>query len=192
MGSAEREIERQEKIKSALREIRLGKRKNINDGLTILREIGDESVIPPIIDLWNKGITPSAAELIKEFIGNLKSTPTKDKIMEFIFDENYKKIKKDLLETIWNSKVDYSDYLIDFLTLAIQEEFLIALECVTIIENLEGPFEEQVLLDAQLILREYAESQQKKKTDSDEKIKLIAGINDILEGYENHTVFWDN
>jgi hypothetical protein len=49
-----------------------------------------------------------------------------------------------------------------------------ALECLTILENLEGPFEEHHLLEAQLHLREYAQSD--RAHEEDRKTNIISEI----------------
>lgn len=189
MEEEEREIERQERIKSILRDFRIGKEKKVFEGLAELQEIGDSQVILPLIDLWNKGVSTELEEKIMEFLGDLKATDAIEPIMDALLDESFLKIRQPLLNTIWNCKVDFSEYLMDFVTLSINHDFMTTLECLTIIDSLEGPFEEQTLLDAQIVLREYAEGQQNKKSDADEKVKLVSQIADSLKQHENNTIY---
>ena len=49
-----------------------------------------------------------------------------------------------------------------------------AFECLTIIENLDGPFEENQTLEAQLYLKEYLENEKGKDESRDELISDIA------------------
>ena len=51
---------------------------------------------------------------------------------------------------------------------------MIALECLTILENLKGPFEEHQLLEAQLHLREYILSD--RTMEDDQKTTIISEI----------------
>ena len=51
---------------------------------------------------------------------------------------------------------------------------MIALECLTVLENLKGPFEEHQLLEAQLHLREYISSD--RTMEDDQKTTIISEI----------------
>ena len=44
----------------------------------------------------------------------------------------------------WNLAY-YSTHVADFVKAAVGGNFMVALECLTILENLEGPFEEEAL-----------------------------------------------
>ncbi|MBW7868149.1 MAG: hypothetical protein H3C31_07485 [Brumimicrobium sp.] len=185
MASAEREQERQKKVKAIILELQTHDEKKISKGLQKLQEIGDAQVIIPIIELWNEGVSEYLESEIINFFGDLKSSAAKEKIMEAVLNKDFGNIHQSLLSTMWNSKIDYSEYLLEFIQISILNDYMIALECLTIIENMEGPLEDQKLLDGQIILREYAEKQQKSKQDSEDKIKLIAEIAKILEDHEN-------
>ena len=68
-------------------------------------------------------------------------------------------MKVQILSTIWNSPLDYSEYLAEFVSLAVTGDFLLILECLTILENLNGPFEEADILESQLLLKTYYEGE---------------------------------
>lgn len=171
------EIERKNKVKSILRDIHLGKEKKIISGLKALKVHGNDQVILPIMEVWNNGVSEKAAQAIIEFIGDIKSSSSTEIIMDVLNDEKFENIHLQLLTTVWNSKVDYSEYLSDFVNFAVNaSDIMITLECLTIIENLTGPFEENQVMDAQLILRDYAENQKKNQKDVEGKIKLVSAI----------------
>ncbi|MEX2483924.1 MAG: hypothetical protein WED10_05175 [Brumimicrobium sp.] len=181
--------ERKAKMQSLITDLRSGEEKKISAALKGLQVHGDDDVVLPILEVWNSGVSEKSENEIIAFLSDIKSTTTVDPIMDVLLDNNFKAIHHALLTTIWNSKVDYSPYLVDFVTLATQYDFMIALECLTIIENLDGPFEEHHFLDAEIILREFAEKTQHKKTEIDErKIKLITEIGNTLKGLENQSV----
>lgn len=173
----EKEVERRSKVKSILKDINSGDQKKIIKGLKALKVNGDDQVIIPIAEVWSKGVTPEVDEEITTFLGDIKSSTSSKYIMEVLTDKKYNTIHQSLLTTIWNSKVDYSEYLIEFVSLAVQSDFMVAFECLTIIENMKGPFKEHHLLDAEIILREYAEKQQHESIDDEKKVQLIQEIN---------------
>ena len=48
----------------------------------------------------------------------------------------------------WESEINFSKYLSFFILLALDNNYLISLEAITTIENMEGPFEEKEILEA--------------------------------------------
>jgi hypothetical protein len=185
MASAERAEEQRAKIKSILKDINTGDEKKIIEGLKALKVNGDDNVILPIIDLWNKGVSDNVEQEIITFIGDIKSTSSAQTIMDVLLNEEYNEIHIPLLSTIWNSKVDYSEYIVDFVSLAVQYDFAVALECLTIIENMEGPFEEHHILDAEIILREFAEKHNEEKAEEEKKVQMILEISKLVKSFDD-------
>jgi hypothetical protein len=188
MASAERAAERLVKVKTILKDINTGQEKKIIAGLKALKVNGDDNVIQPIIDVWNKGVSPTAEKEIITFLGDIKSTSSAQSIMDILLNEEYNEIHIPLLTTIWNSKVDYSEYLVDFVSLATQYDFMVALECLTIIENMEGPFEEHHILDAEIILREFAENQTETKSEDEKKVQMILEISKLVKSFDERVM----
>lgn len=185
MASAERAAEQRAKIKTILKDINTGEEKKIVEGLKALKVNGDDNVIVPIIDVWNKGVSPTAEHEIITFLGDIKSTSSAQSIMDVLLNEEYNDIHIPLLTTIWNSKVDYSEYIVDFVTLAVQHDFLVALECLTIIENMEGPFEEHHMLDCEIILREFAENHNENKAEEEKKVQMVLEISKLVKSFDD-------
>ena len=184
MASAERAEEKRTKIKSILKDITSGQDKKIIEGLKALKVNGDDNVILPIIDVWNKGVSPSTEQEIVTFLGDIKSTSSAQTIMDVLLNEEYNKIHLQLLTTIWNSKVDYSEYIVDFVSIAVQHDFLVALECLTIIENMEGPFEEHHILDCEIILREFAEKHNEEEAQEEKKVQMVLEISKLVKEFD--------
>lgn len=186
MASAERAAEKKSKINLILNDISSGDEKKVLEGLKALKVNGDDKVILPIIEVWSKGVSQKTADEIVTFIGDIKSTTSAQTIMDVLLDDQYNNIHLPLLTTIWNSKVDYSEYIVDFVNIAIKHDFMVALECLTIIENMEGPFEEHHMLDAEISLREYAEKHNEEKSDDDKKVQMILEISKLIKSFDKH------
>lgn len=180
MGSAERKIAKENKIKALLKDIQSKDEAKILAGIKELKEHGNDSVILPIIDVWSKGVPSEIEKNIVAFLGDIKSKTSKAIIMQVLADKNYSPIHQPLLSTIWNSSVDYSAYIHEFVAMATESDFLLALECLTIVENLAGPFDEDKIMEAQMHLRKYAEQQSQAKTDEEKKLFILREIETIL------------
>ena len=188
MAPTDQEKERKAKMNALLTDLKSGEEKKVAKSLKGLQVHGDDEAILPIIEVWSAGVSPRTENAIITFIGDIKSSSSADIIMEILLDNTFKNIHLPLLTTIWNSKVDYSEYLVDFVTLAIPHDFMVTLECLTIIENMDGPFPEHHFLDAEIILREYAEKHQKNAVEDDKKLKLIGELRTVLKNMEQQNV----
>lgn len=188
MAPTDKEKERKAKMNALITDLKSGDDKKISKALKGLQVNGDDDAIFPIIEVWSNGVSEKAEQEIIQFLSDIKSTGSADIIIEILLDQNFKNIHRPLLTTIWNSKVDYSTYLVDFVTLATQYDFMVTLECITIIENLDGPFEGHHFLDAEIILREFAEKHQSGKAEEEKKIQLIGELKQILKNLESSNV----
>lgn len=160
------------KIAEATADLKSNSQAKILGALKILETIGDKTVLPALIEvLRKKEVIVSKA--ILELIANIQDQEIAEDIVEFIRNEKDANISQQLLTTIWNSKLDFSEYLAEFVSLATEGDFLQALECLTILENLSGPFEEHQLLESQLYLKDYAEDLEEKE---DRKHQIISEI----------------
>lgn len=188
MAPRDEEKERKAKMNALITDLKSGDEKKISKALKGLQVNGDDDAIFPIIEVWSQGVSPKSEQDIIQFLGDIKSSGSADIIIEVLLDQTFKNIHLPLLTTIWNSKVDYSTYLVDFVTLATQYDFMVTLECLTIIENLDGPFEEHHFLDAEIILREFAEKNQNGKLEEDKKLQLIGELKHVLKDLESRNI----
>lgn len=137
---------------------------NSNDSAKVLKALksleihGDSSVIPTLADCLLRQPEPQIEYEILELFSSLKDSSSAVEVMEIIDDPLYLPIRQKLLTTIWNTKVDFSDYIDEFVEIAVDGNFMEALDCLTIIENLEGPFMEENILECQLHLKNFLES----------------------------------
>jgi hypothetical protein len=121
-------------------------------------------------------LSPDNRSEILELLCSLKDSSVCVEIMEVICDPNYLPIRQEILTTIWNTKVDFSDYIDDFVEIATKGTLIETLDCLTIIENLEGPFMEENILECQLHLKNYLEDTQEKDPKKSEFLSEIALI----------------
>lgn len=172
------------KIGEAIAELKSDSQVKALAALKVLETIGDKTILPTLIEVLNtKDVVLTKA--ILELIANIQDQEIAEDLVEVIRNENDPTIRQQLLTTIWNSKLDFSESLAEFVCLSTEGDFLQALECLTIIENLSGPFEEHQLLEAQLYLKDYAEILAEKEPKKHQIISEIAlFIKDQNEGID--------
>ena len=94
-----------------------------------------EGVIRLIVEMYNNSDNTSIREAIKLFMNDLKETALKAEVV----NELRKDYKSDTLEMVasscWQSGLDYSEYAADFARLFARCEYMVALECFTVLEE---------------------------------------------------------
>lgn len=116
---------------------------------------GHASIIEPIMEVWRSGLSSENEALVMDLFQSLKDTPSIEPLMEAFKNPLNAHLRRKLVTTFWNSKLDFSDYLADFVLFGIEGDFLDALEAITLIENFETVAPESAILESQLLLTEY-------------------------------------
>ena len=169
------------KIESLLLDVKSSNTAIVKTAFEGLKIVGEPSILLPIIlELNTKNHTEKNA-LILEFLACLKDSKARSIMMDLIQQTELKEYQQLLLSTIWNSPLDYTDYLEVFVDLALKGNFIITLECLTIIENLDGPFSEKSVMEAQVLLGAYAESNPDKNS---QKGMLISEIALLIKDFQ--------
>lgn len=155
----------------------------ISKAIKSLEIHGDSSVIKFLCDRLLVGdLSEKNEKEIYELMSSLKDTSVVVEIMDILSDSKYKSLHQPLLTTIWNMKVDFSGYIDEFVRIAVEGDFMEALECLTIIENMQGPFLEEDILECQLHLKNYMENPSKADPQKAHLLSEIAlALKDINE-----------
>jgi hypothetical protein len=114
-----------------------GKESMILSKIDHLRETGNPLYIPFLIDLLLQSESEEVRKNILRFLSDMKDIHARPYMIEAIENEKYASLQKELLTCIWQSSLDYSDYLSLFIGLVIHSEFEAAFEAFTVIDNLE-------------------------------------------------------
>lgn len=163
-----------------------GDEKQISKAISALKTTGTAEVLRPLAHLLMDGATSSFDKEIVEVFSSLKDTGAVEEVMEILKDDEFASIRQQLLSTVWNTALDYTYYFPDFVLFATEGDFLVALDCLTILENMPGPFEERHILESQWYLKEYLEDEapkeERKAQIMSEIALLIKDIDRQIEG----------
>lgn len=165
-----------QKIAQLIADLRSGNETKMSTALKALQSNGDVSVLEPVSSLLMTDLSDKMHHEVLEFLSTLNDSGAIEVMMDLIKDPNFETVRRELLSTLWNSKLDYSYYLPEFVAIAVDGDFMEALECLTIIENLEGPFEERHILESQLHLKDYLEDTAPKDPQKSQIMSEIALI----------------
>ncbi len=102
-----------------------------------IKQQGNRLYIPVLFDMLKAGPEPEIETEIKNLLGTVKDKESVNSFMRALEDENYKSIRKSILVACWQNGLDFSTFLPVFVDLVISEEWEVAFEAFTIIDNLE-------------------------------------------------------
>ncbi|HET6226566.1 MAG TPA: hypothetical protein VFF27_09825 [Bacteroidia bacterium] len=120
---------------------------------------------------------PSNKDVKEEALITLKKEKAGDVLLQAIASPKSLSSRHLLVAACWESEINFSKYLPFFVLLALDSNYLISLEAITTIENMEGPFEEKDVKDAIQKIK----TEQKKITS--EKAVLFNDLIMTLEGF---------
>jgi hypothetical protein len=119
---------------------------------------------------------PSNKDVKEETLLTLKKEKGGELLLACIASPKSDGVKHLLVAACWESEINFSKYLPFFILLAMHDDYLISLEAITVIENMEGPFDEKQLAEGLIKIKE------KQKTISSEKQVLL---NDLIMTLQN-------
>jgi hypothetical protein len=148
----------------------------------ITKIVGEKEVNPPvnedkITSLIALLTDPSNKNVKEEALITLKKEKAGEVLLQAIASPQSLENRHLLVAACWESEIDFSKYLPFFILLALDNNYLISLEAITTIENMEGPFEEEQVKDA------IKKVKGEQKNISSERAILLNDLIMTLEGF---------
>lgn len=107
------------------------------DAIEAIKKKGNKFYIPILFDLLNSSPEDEIETAIKSLLGTVKDKESINGFMRAIEDDKYKSIRKSILIACWQNGLDFSTFLPVFVDLIIKEDWEVAFEAFTVIDNLE-------------------------------------------------------
>ncbi|MEK7718803.1 MAG: hypothetical protein AAB347_04225 [Bacteroidota bacterium] len=123
------------RLKSA---IKTSNQELIDHALEEIKTKGDESYIAPLIAFLHQTTSREVKEIIYQLFIDLKHENSVAQLIHEIKNEKDLDILERLVASCWQNGLDYSKHLPFFVQLIIDQEFQIAFEAFTVIENMYG------------------------------------------------------
>ena len=153
----------------------------ITKALTKTRAKGNEQLIDPLIELYTKTENQKIKEEIKSIFSELKNKDILDFLLPQL-SEGINEVKELILFSIWSSGIDMTDHIPELIEASCSGDYMVILEALTVLENLEGPFNEDDLFQANTLLQQYLYESE----DSKEKELIKSMYNIVLEFGEKY------
>ena len=117
-------------------------------GIEKLTDVGSPDVIKPLVEVHRGTESDSIKARIEALLNSLKAEGVVAPVVELLQDEDFKESRRVLLAGLWNSGLFPSEYMDVITASAIEGDFLCAIEAVTVVENMEPPFNADVVEEA--------------------------------------------
>lgn len=102
-----------------------------------IKQKGNKLYLPILFDILNAHPEQEIEKEIKNLLATVKDKDVVTSFVDALGEKKYKPIWKTILTTCWQNGLDFSESTPVFIDLIIQEEWEIAFESFTIIDNLE-------------------------------------------------------
>jgi hypothetical protein len=140
-------LDKLNRLKSA---IKTGNHELIDHALDEIKGKGDDTYIAPLIEFIHQNLSKEIKEKIYQLFNDLKHEGSVDRLISEFRNEKDLDILERLVASCWQNGLNYSKHLSYFVQLVIDQEFQIAFEAFTVIENMYGKIDgdvESMLMD---------------------------------------------
>lgn len=151
--------------------------KEIINAIKSLKVSGDKTVIEPLVKLFTTTQNNAIKNEITDLLNSLKSTEAPQEVIKCLSNDKLSGARTMLLSSIWNSNLDYTLYLDEIVKAGSKGDMMDAMECLTIIENMEGTLDEQKIMEPLLYLKTYLIEND---NDNSQKNLLLKEVTQIL------------
>lgn len=167
---AKKETQKDKKVKELL--LQLASKNELEQIKTVktLKMDGTEEAIEPLVQVLSLSSSEALKNEIIDLLNTIKSTKVPAEIIKCLNNSDYQNSHQLLLASIWNTGLDYNKYMGEIASATIAGDFMHAMECITILENLEGDLNEDEIMEALLVFKGYLVDT---KESEDSKAELI-------------------
>ena len=141
-----------------------------------LRKSGKLEAIEPLLDVYLVNKDSEVQQAITELLFDLKAENTTQAIINAIENDKYFSIKTFLISIFWQSGLDASNHLSYLVQEAVNGDFNVCLEALTVIENFDATFGEDEVNDLIFDVEETIDIEE-----NEEKQKLLISLRMVLQ-----------
>lgn len=127
-------------------------------GLASLEEKGTLSLFERLVDFYLNTTVDFKKRRLLLFLSSITKKGIREAWLGMVHEENNLSKKTQLINILWNTRIDFSPYLLEFVRWAGEGNYMLTLECLTVIEQMEGPFQEEQLLDSICLVKNFIDS----------------------------------
>lgn len=160
-------------------QLETGNNADVLRAMEALRHDGDVTTIPYIVNVLVNNPNEDVKNEALHYLFDLKEESALPALIRAVQDPKNKEYQQMLVSACWESGLDCTPYLYFFVDLAIISDYMVCLECLTVIENMPGPFDLPILDKAIDKIKNAADE------DDEGKFDLLNSIWEVLLDFKN-------
>jgi hypothetical protein len=134
-------MDKLDKLSHLKSSIKSGNPELIDHALEEIKNKGDDTYIAPLIEFLHQSINKEVKEKVYGLFIDLKHEDSVDILVQEMKNETDLDVLERLVAACWQNGLNYSKHLPFFVQLIIGQEFQIAFEAFTVVENMYGKIE---------------------------------------------------
>jgi len=156
--------------KALVTDLQSGDDKKVFSALDRFDKHASGDLVKPLLDLF-KDSEGQTKDRCATMLRQLKISAAEEILMDSLRKKNYDSIKGDILSFLWNSGFQPGDRVCEIIEAGLSGDYMLGFEALTLIDTLDGPFEETDLIEAQLLAKEFLI-----KNQDDDRFDLVNSI----------------
>lgn len=147
----------------------------VSNAVQRIREQGNCRILPEVLKILSRTEDSNVEAKIVEILFDLKDQECAPIIINKIREQKLEDYHTFLVATFWQSSLDGSEYLSDFVDVAIRGSYLICLESLTVIENFDATFNQDEIIECNADLEEAIQDEQ-----NHDKKTLLVHLQEVI------------
>lgn len=159
---------KQKQLEEIKRDLFSGEDGVVLKALTKTRELGNAALVEPLLAVYLSTGSSIVREEAGDMLNTLKVSGTEEAFIHALLQPQWSGRRGEIVAFMWNSGVQPVDYFDVIARTAVEGSYTDALECLTLLENLDEEIPEEQLLESLAIVQ-----QQLNDYPDDEKTPLL-------------------
>lgn len=151
--------------------------------LKVITRQGKSDVIPALMDVYVKTSDGPIKEELSKMLSSMKLAGGDSQLIALLDEDRFADHHPFILTSIWNSGYQPIEYVDVIVRAGIKGDYMTNFEVLTILENLEPPFDMDVIAVASLEIDDYLEEKE-----PDERTPILEKIQQLLDHYKTAVV----
>jgi len=181
---SEEQKKQNKKVSDLLSKLNSKEEKEVLSSVKGLKNHGNETVIEPLVAVFCSTDSEKVKAEITDLLNTIKSTKVPAEVAKCLNNTEYVAARHTLMISIWSTGLDYNAYMSEIAQATVNGELMEAIECITILENLDKGLDEDEIMDALLIFKTYLVETKDENSPKNDIIKdiviLLQQMNDSV------------
>jgi hypothetical protein len=124
------------------------------EGIALLEEKGNLSQLRELVRIYFGETVPSRRFALHSFLSSITKKGIREAWRDLLMELDSPEERRQVMQVLWSTRLDFSPFLVNFVHWALEGNYQNTLESLTVMEQMEGPFNEEQLLEAQCLVQE--------------------------------------